>query len=349
MPSPWILPIFPLLLALTAATRGFVPYKELTCSEPIDIFSDGEPIPDNTLKIDYSLKDWDSHAAGHYYENLTFPEAGISGDDDKETGTQFIYWRVEEPDPSCQFIMMKDTQFGWQVVSKLPGTEILRVGQEGCYYTPVTAHDTLITSFCCGQDDCAVAEVEIESSRPKDVVTSGEAPACTVKSTEASPTIQDGQQIAITRPQTCEAAPACTHSIQLSTTVTTAVAHFNSYTWTSEMGAEVSFESGVDFLGDEQKIGSTFSSSVAQSWMNETGSTYTQGNISAATEGNRQMPGTVAFYSFVPHYECWKADLDCGKDSNGNEVVLERISFCQPRLSSTGEADGIFRMVYISG
>lgn len=67
----------------------------------------------------------------------------------------------------------------------------------------------------------------------------GAPPACTIKSSAASPTIEDGQQIAITRPQTCEAAPACTHSIQLSTTVTTAVAHFNSYTWTSEMGTEV--------------------------------------------------------------------------------------------------------------
>lgn len=111
----------------------------------------------------------------------------------------------------------------------------------------------------------------------------------------------------------------------------------------------MSFESGVDFLGATEKMSSTFSSSIAQSWMEETGSTVTVGNITAATEGNRQMSGTVAFYSFVPHYECWKADLDCGKDSNGNEVVLERISFCQPRLSSSGEADGIFSMVYISG
>lgn len=94
---------------------------------------------------------------------------------------------------------------------------------------------------------------------------------------------------------------------------------------------------------------STMSSSIAQAFMDENGVTVTTGNITAATEGNRQMPGTIAFYSFVPHYECWKADYDCGKDINGNEVVFEGISFCQPRLSSTGDADGIFRMVYISG
>ncbi|XXG98046.1 Histone transcription regulator 3 [Hypoxylon texense] len=346
MLSNHLLPLSFLLPALATAAPGFVAYKELTCQDPIDIFADGEPIPDNKLKIDRAITDWDSHAGGRYYDNLTFPDAAISGDDNGVAGTQFIYWGVEEPDPGCQFIMMKDTQFGWQILNKMPGTEILRVAKEGCYYTPLTAHDGLITSYCCGQGDCSIAEVEIQSNPPKDAV-SGEPPACTIKSSSASPTIEDGQQIAITRPQTCEAAPACTHSIQLSTTVTTAVAHFNSYTWTSEMGTEISFESGIDFIGQD-KMSSTMSSSLAQSWMQETGSTVTVGNITAATEGNRQMPGTVAFYSFVPHYECWKADMDCGKDSDGNEVVLERISFCQPRLSSTGEADGIFRMVYIS-
>ncbi|KAI1767781.1 hypothetical protein GGR53DRAFT_463042 [Hypoxylon sp. FL1150] len=348
MLSTSISPLFLLFPALATAVPGFVPYKELTCSEPIDIFTDGEQVPDNKLRIDYAITEWDSHAAGHYYENLTFPDAGISGDDNGEAGTQFMYWRVEKPDPGCQFIMMKDTQYGWQIINKMPGTEILRVSQEGCYYTPMTAHDSLITSYCCGQGDCAVAEVEIKATPPKDVVTGGSPPACTVRSSSASPTIQDGQQIAITRPQSCEAAPACTHSITLSTTVSTAVAHFKSYSYTSETGTEVSFESGVDFLGEE-KMTSAMSTSLAQSWMEETGATVTVGNISAATEGNRQMPGTIAFYSFVPHYECWKADLECGKDINGNEVLLEGISFCQPRLSSTGEVDGIFSMVYISG
>ncbi len=101
-------------------------------------------------------------------------------------------------------------------------------------------NDNLITSYCCGRDDCAIAEVEIQSNSPKD--TSGEiAPSCTIKrSYSATPTIQDGKQIAITRPQTCEAPPACTHSITQSSMVSTALAHFQSYSWTTEEGVDVS-------------------------------------------------------------------------------------------------------------
>lgn len=138
MLSACILPLFLLFPAFTTAVPGFVAYKELTCSDPIDIFADGEQIPDNKLKIDHAITEWDSHAAGHYYDNLTFPDAAVSGDDSGKAGTQFVYWGVEKPDPGCQFIMMKDTPYGWQVISKMPGTEILRVAEEGCYFTPLT-------------------------------------------------------------------------------------------------------------------------------------------------------------------------------------------------------------------
>lgn len=138
MLSNHLLPLFLLFAAPTIATPGFVAYKEVTCTKPVDIFTDGDPVPDNKLKIDHAVTDWNSHAAGHYYDNLTFPDAGVSGDDNKEAGTQFVYWSVERPDPGCQYILMKDTRFGWQIINPLPGTEILRVAEEGCYYTPLT-------------------------------------------------------------------------------------------------------------------------------------------------------------------------------------------------------------------
>lgn len=102
-------------------------------------------------------------------------------------------------------------------------------------------NDGLIASFCCGYDDCAVAEIEVENQRQQGIAVENN-PSCTVKkeSISATPTKQSGKQIAVTRPQTCEASPACTHSIQLSYSFTAAVANFFAYTWTDEIGTEVS-------------------------------------------------------------------------------------------------------------
>ncbi|KAI1377013.1 hypothetical protein F4677DRAFT_459383 [Hypoxylon crocopeplum] len=344
----YFLPFFALCPAFAAAWPGFVAYKEKTCTDPLDIWSDGEKIPNNTLTIDHSLTEWQSHAGGHYYDNMTFPAAKATGDFDKDAGSQFVYWKVEQPDPTCQFILMKDTPRGWQILRKMPGDEILRVATEGCYYTAVNENDNLITSYCCGRDDCAAAEIEIQSKVAGDSAT-GDVPDCKVKKTySATPTIEDGRQIAITRPQTCEAPPACTHSITQSSMVSTAIAHFLTYTWTTEEGVEIGMEGGVDFLVDA-KVSTSIKLNIAESWMDETGTTFTQTNVTAASEAGRQEMGTVAFYAFTPQYDCWKGDVSCGNDQNGNEKVLENISFCQPRIATTGDPAGIFRMVYTSG
>ncbi|KAI2611912.1 hypothetical protein GGR54DRAFT_632717 [Hypoxylon sp. NC1633] len=346
-----LLSAFALYPAFAAAWPGFTAYKEKTCTEKLDIWSEGVPVPDSKLVINHSITDWFSHAGGHYYDNLTFPGAMATGDFNTDAGTQFVYWKADEPDIGCQFILMKGTPRGWQILNNMPGDEILRVSNEGCYYTALSPNDDVITSYCCGRDDCAMAEVEIQSSvsQNQDIVQGGNPPSCIVKNSySATPTIQDGKQIAVTRPQTCEAPPACTHSITQSRMFSTAIAHFQSFTWTTEEGVEVSIESGVDFIVDS-KVSMAMSLNIAQSWMDETGTTITQTNITAAAEAGRQEAGTVAFYSFTPQYDCWEGDVSCGKDKDGNEKVLENISFCQPRLATTGDPAGIFRMVYTSG
>ncbi|KAI2472655.1 hypothetical protein F4781DRAFT_317377 [Annulohypoxylon bovei var. microspora] len=334
--------------AFSAASKGFVAYGDFNCQDQkLDVWSDGVPVPDSTLLTDYSIKDWNSHAGGHYYDNLTFSEAAKTNHTLDEPGIQVVWWKVEEPDPTCQLILMKNSPRGWQVLNKLPGDEILRASRRGCYYSALRPEDSLIASFCCGRDDCAIAEIEKQQPKPKNTA-NGDAPTCSLLNTYSStPTIEDGTQIGITRSQSCEVPPACTHSISQSQSFSTAVSHFQSYTWTTEEGFDVSFESGVDFLvEDRSKLG--ISLNVAQSFMDETGTTLTVANISTATEGNRQLQGTLAFYSFTPQYNCWKGDVGCGKDKDGKDVVLKGINFCQPILSSTGDTAGVFRMVYTS-
>ncbi|KAK6958471.1 hypothetical protein Daesc_001272 [Daldinia eschscholtzii] len=332
-----LLPLFLLLPTFASAQPGFVAYKEKTCNERLDIWSDGQ-------LIDGERGDFNG---GHGYNNITFPGAQATGDWDKDTGTQFVYWKIEQPDPTCQFMLLKDTPRGWEALSQLPGDEILRVSEEGCYYTAVNPNIDLITSYCCGRDDCAAAEIEVQYSSPKGS-SNPKAPSCTIKSYDATPTVEDGVQIAVTRPQTCEAPPTCTHSITQSKMVGTAVSHFQSYSWTTEEGVDIKIDAGVEFIVDS-KFSAGINFNIAQSWMDETGTTLTETNITASSEAERQQVGTVAFYAFTPQYDCWKGDASCGKDNSGNEVVLKDVNFCQPRISSTGDSAGVFRMVYISG
>ncbi|KAI0139878.1 hypothetical protein F4776DRAFT_662018 [Hypoxylon sp. NC0597] len=326
---------------------GFTAHQEKGCNTQLDLWKDGEKIPNNTLAIRHSITDWD-HAAGYSYDNVTFPSAKPTGQTDRDAGTHFVYWKVGQPDPGCQAILMADTPAGWQVLTKLPGDEILRVSKEGCYYTAISPNQNLITSFCCGHDDCAIAEVEVQQPPPKETV-NGDAPECKITKFDSTPTIESGTQIAITRPQTCEAEPACTHSVTHSHSVSAALSHSQSYTWTTQVGVEIRFEAGVDLIED-LKVSTGLTASIAQSWMDEYGATFTDTNVTTTEEGGRQEAGTVAFYSFTPKYECHKGDVSCGKDKDGNEVVLQNLNFCLPQTSSAdGGPNGIFRMVYISG
>ncbi|KAI1456366.1 hypothetical protein F4805DRAFT_229187 [Annulohypoxylon moriforme] len=334
----------------TAASGNFVAYGDFNCQEQkLDVWSEGIPVANSTLRTDYSLTDWNSHAGGHYYENLTFSEAVKTNHTLDESPIQVVWWKLQEADPTCEYMIMKDTPYGWQVLTKLPGDEILRVSREGCYFSALRPGDSLITSFCCGQDDCAPARIEQQAvTDPTNTPTEG-APKCSlIRGTFSStPTVEEGPQVGVTRPQGCEAAPACTHSVTESQTFSTAVTHFQSYTWTTETGFEARFESGIDFLADDKSsFGVTLS--IAQSFMDETGTTLTMGNISSSSEGSKQIPGTYAFYSFTPRYNCWKGDVNCGKDKDGDDKILQDINFCQPMMSTSGEALGTFRMVYLS-
>ncbi|KAI0380578.1 hypothetical protein F5Y04DRAFT_289286 [Hypomontagnella monticulosa] len=310
------------------------------------MWSDGVAIENNALLIDRSITDWASHAGGRYYDNMTFPAANATGDFDQDAGVQFAYFKVEEPDPGCQHILMRDSERGWQILTKMPGIEILRASRAGCYYTPLNQMDNLITSYCCGSGDCAAANVEQVQVDPMDKVDNGDPPSCTVRNVYNDvPTVTNGEQIAITNPQTCEAPPTCTHTISNSRMIATAISHTQSYTWTTSTGTDVSIQAGIDMLTTT----TTMTYSLAQAWMDETGTTYTQTNVTSTEEGGRQEMGTMAFYSFTPAYNCWTGDVACGDDSDGNEKILTGVSFCQPIPSTAqGGTYGIYNMVYIS-
>ncbi|KAL7628453.1 hypothetical protein AAE478_002656 [Parahypoxylon ruwenzoriense] len=344
-----LLPLFLLCPALIAA-RGFVPHGDNQCrGAPLTLLSDGEEVRDSTLVIDRAITDW-HHAAGRYYDNVTFPDARSSNDVGNDTGTLFVHWKVEQPDPGCQFILMKDTSLHWQIMTPLPGVVILRADREGCYFAEVTPNENLITSFCCGTGDCSVVEIESSTQVPNSQDqgdgddTSGEIPECKVERRTTNYVRHAGVQHAVTRPQSCAAA-SCLHSVTESTTASTAISHTESVTWTTAAGFDVSFEAGVNFIGFS-KVSVGITAEIARSWMTSTGTTVTTGNISAAQESGRQVPGTTAFYSFTPWYRCWKGNVNCGQKDDGKDMIIEGVNFCQPEMMDAGYVTGLLSMVY---
>ncbi|KAI5867343.1 hypothetical protein GGS23DRAFT_592663 [Durotheca rogersii] len=333
-----------LCLAFATARASFTPFRDNKCTSEITVLSDGEQVGGNTLIIDRSITDW-THAAGRYYDNLTFPDAPSTDENGCGTGAQVIYWKVDQPDPTCRVILMKDSSMQWEVMTDLPGIMMIRAENEGCYYGPVEPNGNLITSFCCGVDDCKRFEIETQapSQEPDDVP---EPPQCTIISRSSSPSREAGRQQAVTKPQFCGTG-TCTHTVLESVAAGTALAFTQSHEWSRETGGSLSVKSGINFI-TEADVSASFTFNIGNSWMEATETSQSMGNTSGTWEAGTQVAGSTAFYAFTPSYQCWSGDVVCGKDSDGNDIIINDSYFCQPELLPSNFSSGILSMVYIS-
>ncbi|CAJ2512667.1 Uu.00g007860.m01.CDS01 [Anthostomella pinea] len=163
----WSKAVIPALLAFpaTIATAGFTAFKDSQCTQPLKIISDGEEVVNNTLQTDRSIMDW-TDAAGRWYDAMEYSNATLSGSM-SGTGSANVYWSVGDLDPGCQLILMKDVEQAWQTINPLPGNLILSVAMPGCYYSSLVPQEGLITSFCCGNDDCERVQLESNGGSQK--------------------------------------------------------------------------------------------------------------------------------------------------------------------------------------
>lgn len=153
-----------------------------------------------------------------------------------------------------------------------------------------------------------------------------------------------GAQRVASQLQTCDTG-YCTHQFSVTVTASTALTHSRSFSWTATDGTTVGVVAGVDFIG-EGKVTTDFSMSLAQAWMEDTGSTITTSLSNTTQQTITQQTGTRAFLSFIPEYACWKGDADCGKDKDGEEIEVREMAFCQP-LMDGGLLSGSWIMVYV--
>lgn len=107
------------------------------------------------------------------------------------------------------------------------------------------------------------------------------------------------------------------------------------------MGASVDVKTGVDFIVEADitvGVSYQFAKSIAKS----TGTTITNTTAVTVTNTLGQEPGTQAFVTFTPTYNCWIADVDCGTPSTGT------FDFCQPALGPDGTSpQGDYTVVYV--
>jgi hypothetical protein len=67
---------------------------------------------------------------------------------------------------------------------------------------------------------------------------------------------------------------------------------------------------------------------MSEAWTKTTGKQVTNGKASSTQNTLQQEPGTTAFLSFVPIYQCWSGKVRC--ESDDNDSFEGEQSFCIP-------------------
>lgn len=341
-------------------------YKDASCTEPLKLISRGSEVQGGALDVDVALTD-NLRAGHHGYDDMHFPDAEEVG------GSRIVYWKAPDTDLNCMNIMMLWQGNPWGAATRLPGDIIINAKNKGCYYSAIPDGADLMTSFCCGRGDCAPANLGTQSfiiagkrdvenlDAPKENSVSkrlplspashassiikakrAEAPKCKVVG-EVKQSITTGPQTAVSSKQTCSG-PECKFAVSNSKSFSTSLTVGKSYTFTSEVGMELSITAGVNFIA-KSEVTATLQASIAQAWEESSSKTTAEETISGFSQEIGQQPGTSAILTYIPQYTCDRATVECGKDINGNTIRIEDFRVCKP-LPDVNE--GRYQVVYTS-
>ena len=132
--------------------QAIIPYKDGQCTQPVTDFKfDG-----NTQRNDV----WDNKNGWPQvsrYSNPSFP-----GAEAKTGGGYNVYWKIDQPGPSCRVAIMapySQPSYGSMAFPAPPGNVILVAGKAGCYFSSIPQGVDIVSTFCCGTGDCAPISV----------------------------------------------------------------------------------------------------------------------------------------------------------------------------------------------
>lgn len=191
----------------------------------------------------------------------------------------------------------------------------------------------------------AYASNMVKSSKRTAIIKRDDAPKCEIVGESTRKYKTAGPQTAVSNPQPCNGGSACQFTVSISTSFSTAVTTGKSETFTLESGAEVSMTAGTVFFVEATATAS-FHVSLAKSWEENSSNTVTTQNMTGISQMITQQPGTIAFLSFTPNYECEVYNAKCGKDNKGNEILIKNWKVCNP-IKSRDLITGDYTMVYM--
>ena len=167
-----------------------------------------------------------------------------------------------------------------------------------------------------------------------------DASSCTTTVTPSGPGYPSaGQQVLVADPQECSGG-TCSFSISHGVTVSTSFTTSSDTTITNTVGGSLSVEAGIDFI-EEAKVSATVEYSWAKAVSQSTSTTITNSTTITVTHNIGQQPGTNAFVTFTPTYNCWGVTVDCGTEDQGD------FDYCQPALTPDGKGvEGDYTVVY---
>ncbi|KAF1999092.1 hypothetical protein P154DRAFT_601883 [Amniculicola lignicola CBS 123094] len=154
--------VFIILPTLTLGA-SFKAYKNSQCTDELKIKSNQQEIAGGELQIDTAIKDWEGEngPAGRWYDKMSYEGATASGTING-TGGNNVYWKTSDAEQGCTHVLMKQTHGpgeGWKTLTPLPGQIAIISKNEGCYYSSLNNFQGLISSFCCGEEDCAAVHM----------------------------------------------------------------------------------------------------------------------------------------------------------------------------------------------
>lgn len=167
-----------------------------------------------------------------------------------------------------------------------------------------------------------------------------EAPKCKVVG-DLKQSITTGPQTAVSGILPCNG-PECKFAVQNSKSFSTSFTVGQSYTFTSELGMELSISAGFNFIA-KSEVTATLQASISQAWEESTSKTTGEETISGFTQEVGQQPGTSAMLTYIPQYICDQGTVECGKDINGDIIRIENFRVCKP-LTNVNE--GRYQVIY---
>ena len=140
-----------------------------------------------------------------------------------------------------------------------------------------------------------------------------------------------GQQTVLANAQSCaEGTSTCFLQVAHGVTVSSTFTSTQATTITITFGGSVAVQAGFNLIGTGS-VTTTATYQFAIATSHSTSTAITNSKAFTITNTVQQQPGTNAYFTFTPTFNCWGVTVDCGTPDKGY------FEFCNPALAPDGK------------